>query len=53
MSDIQAGSVVCHQYSQYNEYDQESYHLPFSFVSQSESEDCLFADILEDWKNVM
>ena len=41
MFDIQAVSVVCHQYSQYNEYDQESYHLPFNFVCQSESEDCL------------
>ena len=36
MFDIQTGSVVCHQYNQYIEYDQESYHLPFSFDCQSE-----------------
>ena len=38
MFDIQTGFVVCHQYNQYIEYDQESYHLPFSFDCQSESE---------------
>ena len=38
MFDIQIGSVVCDQYKQHIEYDQESYHLPFSFDCQSESE---------------
>ena len=38
MFDIQTESVVCHQYNQYIEYDQELYHLPFSFDCQSESE---------------